>query len=394
MPGEKTAVCHISFSEFPADGRIKRYVHALVNEGFYVVVLCKSDPFHDKTESRENLFIRRLSVEKKRGNYISRTIEYIFFFVWAAFWAFVYFFKFKIRIYHTHTLPDFVSLTALLPRFFGAKVILDLHEFTPEILIIRKNITAKHWLVRLSKIVEKLSVKCANELITIHEGVVELIGTRNKRDMTAIINGVEEDEFAGFEKVKTDEFNIVYNGTINDSINLEDVIYALNLIRERMPESEFKKIKFNLYGTGPVLKFLLDEAAKYKLENSVIYHGKIPFDKMIKALGKMDLCVLAFHRTFGADLSYPIKVPEIINLKIPLIIPRLNTMLRFYPEECFFYFEAASVEDLAKQILLVKNNTVLAEEKSINALKAYEKISWENVMRPRYLNLINKLIRS
>jgi glycosyltransferase involved in cell wall biosynthesis len=390
--GKKISVCHISFSEFPADGRIKRYVNALINEGIFVVVICKSDPFHNKKELTENLYVRRLNVQKKRGNYISRTLEYVLFFVKASVLALYYFFKFRIKLYHTHTLPDFVSLTAFVPRLFGAEVILDLHEFTPEILILRKNITEKHWLVRLSKLVEKISVWCADELITIHDGVVELIGSRNKRQMLAIINGVEKDEYAGFERIKTDEFNIVYNGTINDSINLEDVVYALAVIRDKIPEPEFNRIKFNLYGTGPALEFILGEAKKHKLEKSVIYKGKVPYTQMIQELQKMSVCVLPFHRTLGADLSYPIKVPEMVNLRIPLIISRINTVLKFYPEECFFYFDAGDVAALAEQILKVKNNAALTEEKAGKAIEAYERISWEKVMKPQYLDLVRKLI--
>lgn len=387
------SICHISFSEFPADGRVKRYVNALVKEGFFVVVICKSDSYHPKTEEQNRLFIRRLNVKKKRGNYISRMIEYISFFIKAAYLALYYFFKFKVKIFHTHTLPDFVSMTALVPRLFGAKVILDLHEFTPEILVIRRNVPDTNWLVRLAKLVERLSIKCSDELITIHEGVVKLIGTRNKREILEIINGVEENEFSGFERELSDEFNIVYNGTINDSINLEDVIYALALIRGQLQEEEFKKIKFYLYGSGPVLNFLLDEAVKNRLEHAVIYKGKIPYSKMIKELRKMSVCVLPLHRTMGADLSYPIKIPEMVNLGIPLAVSRLNTALRYYPEDCFFYFDSNTPVSLAKQLLLVKNDPELARQKAKNALEAYEKISWERVMKPRYLALINKMAR-
>jgi glycosyltransferase involved in cell wall biosynthesis len=387
----KPAVCHISFSEFPADGRVKRYVNSLLAGGHFVAVICKSDPFNKNKESGKNLFIHRLKVQKKRGNYLSRVFEYIFFFVKASIFALYYFFKFRIRLYHTHTLPDFVSLTVLIPRILGAKVILDLHEFTPEILMLRRGVPENNWFVRLSKLTEKISVKCADELITIHEGVVKLIGSRNRREITEIINGVEENEYEGFTRINTGYFNLVYNGTINDTINLEDAILALADVKKKLSEQEFNKIRLNIYGSGPVLGMILELAMKLELGNTVIYHGKVPYSKMVEELKKMDACILPLHRIFATDMSYPIKLPEMVNMGIPVIISRLSTVLRYYPEECFFYFEGGNVKELSETILKVKSDPAAAEEKVKSARESYEKISWEKVMKPRYLGLVDKM---
>jgi glycosyltransferase involved in cell wall biosynthesis len=385
------AVCHITFSEFPADGRVKRYVNSLLKEGYFVCVICKSDPYGKKKEAAGNLYIRRLNVQKKRGSYISRTLEYILFFVKASSLALYYFFKYRVRTYHAHTLPDFVSLTAFLPSMLGAKVILDLHEFTPELLMHRKKLPANSMLIRFSRLVEKISVWFADELITIHEGVVELIGKRNNRELIEIINGIEENEYAGFEKTDTETFDIVYNGTINDTINLEDTVYALAKVRETIPAEEFCKIKFNIFGTGPMLELILEETKKHRLEDTVIYHGKIPYYKMIEELKKMDVSVQPLHRVYATDMSYPIKIPELVNLRIPVIISRLDTMLRYYDEDCFFYFNGGDINSFAERIIEVKSSPVKAREKTEAALKAYDKISWEKVMKPRYLELVGKI---
>jgi glycosyltransferase involved in cell wall biosynthesis len=277
-----------------------------------------------------------------------------------------------------------------VPRLLGAKVILDLHEFTPELLMLRKNLSPNSLFIRLSRFVERISIWFADELITIHEGVVELIGKRNKREMTEIINGIEENEYAGFERIKTGNFNIVYNGTINDTINLEDTIYALAKVREKIPAEEFSSVKFNIYGSGPMLGLILEETKKYGLEDTVIYHGRVPYSRMVEELKKMDVSVQPLHRVFATDMSYPIKIPEMVKMRIPVIISRLDTMLRYYGEECFFYFEGGNTDEFAGRILEVKNNPELAAQKSEAALAAYEKISWEKVMKPRYSALIKK----
>lgn len=391
-PRKKPSVCHITFSEFPADGRVRRYVNALVENGIFVNVICIQDTFNPPIEEKENLRIHRLGVPKKRGSYLSRTFEYIVFFFRASFAAFRSFRKYKTKIFHTHTLPDFISLAAFFPRLLGAKVILDFHEFTPEILMLRKNLPEKNWLIRFSKIVEKISASSADELITIHEGVALLIGKRVKRTLMIIINGVEENEFRGFTKSPTDDFNIVYNGTINDTINLEDVVYALGLLRNKVSAEEFSKIKFLLYGSGPVLNFILSEADRMGLRDTVIYKGRVSHVQITEELKKMSICILPLHKNLPTDLSYPIKIPELINMGIPIIISRLETMQRYYSEDAFFYFDAGDVNSLSEIILRIKRNPSIVKAKIENALKDYQKISWESVMRPRYLELVNKLL--
>jgi hypothetical protein len=96
---------------------VKRYVNALLKEGYFVCVICKRDPFGEKKEIAGNLYIRRLNVQKKRGSYISRTLEYILFFVNASLLALYYFFRYRARIYHT---TPCLTLFPYIPAFFPA----------------------------------------------------------------------------------------------------------------------------------------------------------------------------------------------------------------------------------------------------------------------------------
>lgn len=387
------SICHVSFSPFPEDPRIRRYVNALLECGYRVFVIGITDGVNPKFESKDNLEVHRINISKKRASYLRRVLEYVLFFLRAYIKCTVLFFRHKIRIFHTHNLPDFVVFTAFIPKIFGAKLILDMHELTPEAMMMRENVSEKSFIVRLSKFIEKLSVKTANEHITIHDIAAKIFEARNKVVFHSIMNGVDSSELLGLQKVPTDDFNIVYHGTISPNLNLSIVIDALDKLREQMPADKFQSVKFLLYGTGPSLPGLLKQAEKMELQNNVIYKGRLKHDEMLNELTKASVCIYPPLRNIYTEICYPIKLTELIGLKIPIISSRYKTICYYYPEDCFFYFDAGDLAGLVEQILIVKNNPALVLKKAESAKLAYDKVSWSGVMKQRYLEIIDNLLK-
>jgi glycosyltransferase involved in cell wall biosynthesis len=387
------SVCHISFSPYPEDPRIRRYVNALLEYGYKVFVIGITDDINPKFEKIGNLEIHRINISKKRASYARRVFEYVMFFVRASAKASILYFKHKIKIFHTHNLPDFVVFTALIPKIFGAKLILDMHELTPEAMMMRENISEKSFVVKLSKFIEKISTKLADEHITIHDIAAKIFESRNKVKYFSIMNGVDANELQGLQKTHTDDFNIIYHGTINPNLNLGLVIDALSVLKTKLPPDEFRKVKFLLYGKGPSLTGLMEKRDELNLQDNVIYKGSLPHTEMLKELTKASVCIYPPLRNIYTEICYPIKLTELANLGIPVISSRYKTILHYYPEDTFFYFDAGDLKGLVKQILIVKNNPELASQRAENAKKAYDKVSWNKIMKPKYLQIINNLVK-
>ena len=392
--GKNISICHISFSPYPEDPRIRLYVNALLEYGYKVYVIGITDDINPRFERTGSLEIHRINISKKRTSYARRIFEYAMFFTRAFFKSTYLFFKHKIKIYHTHNLPDFIIFTAVIPKIFGAKLILDMHELTPEAMMMRENIDEKSFVVRFSKFIEKISVKLADEHITIHDIAAKIFEGRNKAKFHAVMNGVDENELQGLQKVSTDDFNIIYHGTINPNLNLTLVIDALNRLRELLPADEFMKIKFLLYGKGPSLPELMKKTEELNLKDNIFYKGSLPHTEMLKELTKASVCIYPPLRNIYTEICYPIKLTELANLGIPVISSRYKTLLHYYPEVTFFYFDAGDLNGLVEQILLVKNNPELAKQKAGNAKKAYDKVSWNKIMKPKYLQIVNNLVKS
>jgi glycosyltransferase involved in cell wall biosynthesis len=386
----KKKLCHVFFDEYPKDSRIRRYTNALVDESFKVYIISlhyKGAKFFEKSE---NVYIYRVPLYKKRGSFIRRIYEYVLF-EFLAFWYVNYiFFRHFVSLYQVHTLPDFLVLSCIIPRLLGRKVILDFHELFPEAMMQFKKVRKDSKLFKILLLQEVLSYKFANKIIAFHDPAKEILLSRinSKKTPVTIMNGVDENEMPEFERKNNNNFKIIYNGTINYNLNLRLVVKAMIYIRDS-DKSVFDKISFHLYGDGPDIDNILSDANRNKLSN-VHYEGRLPFQQMMSSLEKASLCVLPPVKDIYSDLFYSLKLIEMIYLKIPVVATRLNTYLKYYPENCLFYFNSNDYKDLAEKILFVYNNPEKVKVFTDNAFSEYQKYNW-NIMKSRYLNLINSI---
>ena len=126
-------VCHLLYEEYPRDPRVRRYVNALNEQGKYSVIIC-SRKMNDKYfEELNGNLIYRIPVSKKRASFFITFFEYIALTFVSCILLVYLGIKFRFKIIHVHTLPDFLVFAAFWNRVFGAKIILDLHEIFPEL---------------------------------------------------------------------------------------------------------------------------------------------------------------------------------------------------------------------------------------------------------------------
>lgn len=384
-------VCHLFFDEYPKDSRIRRYVNSLKSEGYEVVVISLNNNTAAKYEEINGVKVYRINLKKKRGSFSRRLYEYALFEIIAFIYAIRIYIAYKPEIFHIHTLPDFLVFAALIPKLYGSKVILDFHELFPEALLqFNKELTVKSLWYKMILFLEKVSFNFANKIIVFHDPAKEILKKRygDKNEITTIMNGVDEDEIKDFNRKKSGNFIIVYNGTINYNLNLSLVIKALSLIKTANPDI-YNMIEFHLYGDGPDLENILSAAKKLSVEN-VSYKGRVEFGEMMKKLETASLCVLPPLKDVYSDLFYSLKLIEMVYLKIPVAATRLSTYMKYYPENCLIYFDSNNEKELAEKIIFAYNYPDKVREYTENAFCEYQKYSWE-IMRERYIKLVGKI---
>ena len=79
------------------------------------------------------------------------------------------FFRKRYDIIQVHTMPDFLVFAALVPKLFGAKVILDVHDLMPELYMCKFRAGPRHFIIRLITWVERRSIGFAHQAIAVHD---------------------------------------------------------------------------------------------------------------------------------------------------------------------------------------------------------------------------------
>ncbi len=130
----------------------------------------------------------------------------------------------------------------------GAKIVLDMHEITPEFYMSKYGIAESSWTIRLLTYIEKISFEFADHVITINEPIQDLLVRRGlvREKSTVIMNAVDEARFAASPRMSaaadaaaaSKPFVMMYHGTLTPIYGLDIAIEAFALAHRQMPGAE------------------------------------------------------------------------------------------------------------------------------------------------------------
>lgn len=383
-------ICHVVFEKYPLDDRVRRYCKILHDGGYDVFVVCSKGKGESSFEFADGVKIYRLPIQKLRKGFIRRIYEYALFEILSFVKITELFIKDKVYLYHIHTLPDFLVFSTIVPKLFGAKVILDFHELFPEFMIQQTDLKEKSLLISFVKFIEKISFRYADFLITFHDPCKEVLLKRNGqiKDIRVIMNAIDESESLEYKKCEYEKFRLVYHGTVNYNMNLVSVVKALKFIRNEDKEL-YEKIEFFIYGNGPALAEITEFAKEQKIYN-VHTVDWLKYSDVVKELGFASAIVLPPKRDVYSELYYSLKLLDAVYYKIPVIASDLKTYKKYFPHKCLNYFSAGDDFSLANVIADVFSDYKKALERTETAYKYYKKVDW-SVMRKRYNDLLKNI---
>src|SRR4029079_1422114 len=107
-----------------------------------------------------------VALGKKRGSLLRYFFEYAAFFAWAFVRVPIQMRRRHYAIIDVNTLPDFLVFAPVVASWMGAKIVLDMHEITPEFYMSKYGIPPDSWLVRLMKFQERISMGFPDHVIT------------------------------------------------------------------------------------------------------------------------------------------------------------------------------------------------------------------------------------
>ena len=390
------SICIIVQAWYDADVRVRRKADALVEAGYSVDVLALRPDGGQKHYVLNGVNVYTVPLGKQRGSLARYVFEYTWFFLWAFLKTPLLMMRRHYLVIDVNTLPDFLIFAPVVARWMGAKLLLDMHEITPEFYISKYGIAENSWIIRLLKYQERISFNFADKVVTINEPIQNLLAERGlpRSKSTVVMNAADEARFAPTGQVGPDarsssqpaRFVMMYHGTLTRIYGLDIAIEAFALAHQEMPGAELW-----ILGSGPESGPLASLVELRQLSSKVKLPGQVPAADIPRWLSRCTVGILPIRQDVFLDFAFPNKLPECIISGKAVIISRLKAIQYYFSDRALAFFEPNSPKDLASQMIRLYRDPGLQNRLAERAREEYSAMRWE-LMKDRYLTLIKEMI--
>jgi len=386
-------ICMLVCNIYPTDPRVRREAEALVERGDAVDCICLGNGVNNVTSLDG---VRLFYVPK--GKYFGKSpVLHL-----AAYLRLFCYFFLKMALLHlrerydivqAHTIPDFLVFAALVPKLFGSKIILDIHDLTPE-LYVAKFGSSHRWAVRFIIWVEKRSVAFADKAIAVHEPHLDVLTKHgNPRDKFSIVLNVPDPRIfvrgAAWNDVfgaPPSPFRLIYHGSIPRRAGLDVALRAVARCRTKIPD-----IQFQIVGAGEDVPRLFGLVQELGVADCVEFKQGVPVEQLPAILKEAAAGVIPYAADAFTEYVLPTKLLEYVALGIPVIVTRLRTIQAYFDETAVVYFQPGNDAELASHILWLHGNPGAARRLASKAVQFFETYNWGQ-QREVYFRLVDSLL--
>jgi len=391
------SICVLVQNYYEIDIRVRRKAEALVVAGYSVDVLALRSKFSKgETYELNGVTVHTFELGKQRGSGLRYVYEYATFLLWCTFLTAKLMKQKRFSVIDINTLPDFLVYAGMFAKWRGAKLLLDMHEITPEFMMSKYEYPRGKWQVRLASFLERISMWYADHVLTINQPIQELLETRGltAAKSTIIMNAADEEIFAraaapgasaGREMPAKPPFVMMYHGTLTKIYGLDIAITAYAQARAAMPGAEFW-----ILGGGTEQAALEAKARELGVADGVRFIGSVMPDEIPFWVKMSDVGVLATRQDVFLDFSFSNKLSEYIIMDKPVIVSRLRTIAHYFSEDAVLFFKPNDAASLAGQMVQMYGDAAMRTRLTARAKVEFEPIRWQ-VMKERYLALVEKL---
>lgn len=369
----------VVYSYFPQDVRPRREAEALINAGYTVDIICLRVPDQTKFENIYGVNTYRVNISKSKSSRRKYILLYASFFIRSFFLLNRLFLINRYAVIHVHNMPDFLVFLGVIPKIFGSKVILDLHDPTPEMLITKFAEEGNSWLTKMLKWQEKASIKFAHKIITTNKSFVDKFISRGcpPDKINIVMNSPQDSIFSKFETTSKansheNKFIVMYHGIIITRYGFEELLNAVNLLRTKIPGLELR-----IYGTGEDMPIFLELVKKLNLNNIVKYFGQVSIEKIVEIIPECNVGIIPNRLTPFTRINFPTRIFEYLYMKKPVVVPRTEGINDYFNEGSIFYFDAGDAENLANVIFNVYSDVGKTKEIINKGYEIFQKHQWE-----------------
>src|SRR6266550_363674 len=334
----------------------------------------------------------RLPLEHRRGSLTRYLIEYTVVLLLATILIGVLHLRRRFDVVQINTPPDVLAFSAIVARVFGARVLLQLQEPTPEFFATKFKASERSRMVGLVAWMEQASIRFADFVITCTEHMRQTFVGRGAPPwkIAVVVPTSNENEFnpgtARRRSHDSGRFTLVSHGSIEERYGLDTVIRALRHLRDEMPD-----IRLQIYGEGTYTATLERLSRDLGVKDLVSFHGWVSVEELVQAIADADAGVVAMKRDPFRDLTHCLKMYDFISMRRPAIVSRTRSVDDYFGDDALQKFNPGDEHDLARAIRDLRADPIRADHLVENAAKATERLRWAH-QRNFYLRVVDGLV--
>jgi glycosyltransferase involved in cell wall biosynthesis len=346
----------VTYSPYPFDPRPRRAIDALVGEGANIDLICLGCENAPKRETLNGVEVFRVQLKHERGGKFRYAFGYAAFILISSLIFARRSLARRYDLIYVHNMPDILVLCSLIPKALGAKVVLDLHDPMPELMMTIFHVPQGSQSVQLLKRVEKWSIARADLVITVSLTFKRIFCSRSCRaEKMAVVMNSPDGKIFPFHMPRPDaitnqlgnkSFVIMYHGSLVERNGLGIAIDALAQVRKAIPIAELR-----IFGTHtPFLDRMMEVARNKNLQEAVRYLGPRRLEDLVTEIENCNLGVIPNQRNAFTEINTPTRIFEYLALGKPVIAPATLGIQDYFNKESLLFFEPGNPVELANQI--------------------------------------------
>jgi glycosyltransferase involved in cell wall biosynthesis len=343
------------------------------------------EPAHELIDGVE---VRRLGGTRARGSRLRYLVEYGSFFAGAAAILTREHVRRRFALVQVANPPDALVGCGFLQRVGGARLVLDIHDLSPELYASKFGKGDYPKGARLLELVERAATRLSHHVFVAGEPFRERLIERGlaATRVTSIPNGPDEQLFDPRLRDRLEPGRLVYHGSLFDRYGVALALAALPRIRSKRADT-----RLDVWGDGPELEPLRRQAEQSGLETTVAFHPPAPL-REIPSLVANAACGLSTLRSdCFTELAFPTKVAEYAQLGVPVAASRTLALTRVFPDDAIAYYAPGDAGGLADAVLSLLDDPTRAAAQAEQARRAVGQMLWSK-HAGRYLEVVERLL--
>ncbi len=367
---------------YPFHTTVRRNVERLLKEHASVDLVCMaSTNVPDWNGDRPGLRVYRIPLNHRRSAPLRYVFEYVAFFAAAVPVSWWLAMRRRYSVVQVDTLPDILVFAALVGRLHGARVVLNMLEFTPEMVASRLGLGPGHPLVRFAASLESVAIAVADHVMVPSAVCARLLQGRGvpAAKISVIPNSVDMLAASEASGAEPGAPVLITHGSLMRRYGVQVAIQALVGLRRDWPN-----LTLRVMGEGEFKPELVRLVRELGIAEAVRFLDFMPWPDAMAEVRRATLGLVPVIADGYGELMLPTKLFEYVIHGTPVVSSRLPTIAEYFPQDAVAYCTPGDASSLAAQVDALLRDPARAERQAERAREVVKGFGWGPVSE-RYL---------